>query len=156
MIHVCPVSREHFEAWFRMRCALWPDEPAEALRAEAAQFLAGSVPHPLAVLIAIRDAAPVGFAELNIRPYAEGCHSGRVAYLEAWYVEPTARRTAVGRALIEAAEAWAGARSCPELASDTFVENGLGTAAHLALGFEEVEIIRCFRKTVRMPGGSET
>jgi aminoglycoside 6'-N-acetyltransferase I len=106
--------------------------------------------NPLAVLIAARedenDTRIVGFAELNIRPYAEGCSTDRVGFLEGWFVVQNARRQGVGRALLVAAEEWARAQSCTEFASNTLVDNVVSAAAHQALGFEEVEVIRCFRK----------
>ena len=45
----------------------------------------------------------VGFAEVSVRPYAEGCRGERVAYLEGWFVAEGARGHGVGRALVEAA-----------------------------------------------------
>jgi aminoglycoside 6'-N-acetyltransferase I len=69
-----------------------------------------------------------------------------VAYLEGWYVEHSVRGLGVGRARVAAAEAWAIQRGCTEFASDTLVDNVASAAAHRALGFEEVEVIRCFRK----------
>ena len=89
---------------------------------------------------------PLGIAELSIRPYAEGCVSDRVAYLEGWYVVPEARRSGVGRALIAAAEEWGRAQGCTEFASDAHPENDVSTAAHLATGFTEAGLVRCFRK----------
>lgn len=38
------------------------------------------------------------------------------------------------------------ALGCTEFASDALAENADSAAAHHALGFEEVEVIRCFRK----------
>ena len=90
----------------------------------------------------------VGFAELSIRPYAEGCDTDRVAYLEGLFVVPDARGTGVGRALVDATEAWGRAQGCTELASDTEHDNTASTAAHLALGFADVGLVRCFRKAL--------
>ena len=87
-------------------------------------------------------------AELSIRSIVEGCSSGRVAYLEGWYVVPEARRRGVGRALVEAAEAWGREQGCTEFGSDTQLDNLDSAAAHRALGFTEVEQIRCFRKVL--------
>jgi aminoglycoside 6'-N-acetyltransferase I len=61
-------------------------------------------------------------------------------------VVPGSRREGVGRALIAAAEAWGRAQGCTEFASDAKLENHLSAAAHNALGFTEVDRIRCFRK----------
>jgi aminoglycoside 6'-N-acetyltransferase I len=91
----------------------------------------------------------VGLIELSIRAYAEGCATDRVAFVEGWYVEPTARMKGVGTALIRAAEEWARSQRCTELGSDTEVENVASAAAHVAVGFSETGVVRCFLKSVR-------
>ena len=58
------------------------------------------------------------------------------------------RRHGVGRALVRAAEEWGRAQGCSEFASDTEIDNEDSAKAHAALGFEEVERIRCFRKSL--------
>jgi aminoglycoside 6'-N-acetyltransferase I len=148
MVHVRHVVPSDRASWLEMRRSLWPEErTAEEHDAEIDAFFAGRLREPLAVLVATdEDAQAVGFAELSIRPYAEGCVTDRVAYLEGWYVVPDARRSGVGRALIEAAEAWALERGCPEFASDALIDNEVSADAHRALGFHEVERIRCFWK----------
>ena len=88
----------------------------------------------------------IGFAELSIRPFAEGCYSGKVAYLEGWYVMPEARRQGIGRALVHAAEQWGRDAGCCEFASDTEIANAVSTKVHRALGFVEVSRNVCFRK----------
>lgn len=135
-------------AWLRMRCALWPEGSAQEHAAEIAAFFAGTAHMPRAVLLAFDGATAVGFAELSIRSVAESCLTDRVGYLEGWYVEPAARRRGVGRSLVEAAETWVRAQGCSEFGSDTQITNTASAAAHAALGFEEVEQIRCFRKTL--------
>jgi aminoglycoside 6'-N-acetyltransferase I len=90
----------------------------------------------------------VGFVELSRRLYAEGCTTSPVGFLEGWYVEPEYRRRGIGGALVAASEAWARALGCREFASDALADNHVSTAAHKSLGFEEVEVIRCFRKSL--------
>jgi aminoglycoside 6'-N-acetyltransferase I len=132
--------------WLKMRQALWP-EGASDHPFEIASYFAGRLRMPLEVLLAFDDAGlPVGFVELSIRPYAEGCDTDSVAYLEGWYVAPEARVQGVGRSLIQAAERWAREEGCSEFASDALVDNEIGAAAHRALGFTEVVQIRCFKK----------
>lgn len=130
-----------------MRHALWPDGSVDEHTAEIAAFLDGSAREPLAVLVA-EDAAGelVGLAELSIRPCAEGCLTDRVAYLEGWYVAPGARRRGVGTTLVRAAEEWARGEGCTELASDAAADNETSARAHRAAGFQEVGLVRCFRK----------
>jgi aminoglycoside 6'-N-acetyltransferase I len=148
-VHIRHVDQHDRDDWVRMRCALWPEDDAAGHGAEADAFFAGKLAEPLAVLIAV-DAAgsAVGFAELSIRHYAEGCETNRVGYLEGWYVRPEARRQGIGRALVAAAERWASTQGCTEFGSDALLENDVSAAAHLALGFEEVVRIRCFKKVL--------
>ena len=135
-----------------MREALWPEEGRSPHSHEVEQFFAGSRRMPFEVLIAEDgEGRAVGFAELSIRAYAEGCETDRVAFLEGWYVEPEYRGRGAGRALVEAAEAWATAQGCTEFGSDALIENTASAAAHAAVGFEEVAQIRCFLK--RLPAG---
>jgi aminoglycoside 6'-N-acetyltransferase I len=149
MIAILAATPTDLDAWSRMRHALWSDESLDALHDEAARFFAGGVRHLEAVLFAhADDGALLGFAELNIRPYAEGCETARVAFLEGWYVDPAHRGHGVGAALIRAAEQWAVDSGCSEFASDALADNADGIAAHLAVGFESVETIRCFRKNL--------
>jgi aminoglycoside 6'-N-acetyltransferase I len=102
---------------------------------------------PLEVLLAFdSDDVAIGFAELSIRAYAEGCETENVAYLEGWYVKPDWQRRGVGRALVAAAESWARSRGCTEFASDALLDNLASKAAHESLGFVEIEQIRCFMK----------
>jgi len=151
MAPAIPVTVRHVRrgdefAWLRMRRDLWPDG-SETHAGEIAAFLDGTLTNPRAVLMAVDDrGAPVGFAELSIRPYVDGCDTNRVAYLEGWYVDPDHRRRGVGRELIAGAEEWARAQGSTEFGSDALLDNDLSAAAHRALGFEETEQIRYFRK----------
>jgi aminoglycoside 6'-N-acetyltransferase I len=141
------VTEADLELWLDLRRALWPEESDDQHRKEIAEFFAGTLPEPQAVLLACDGMGTVvGLVELSVRPFAEGCRSRRVAYLEGWYVAPYARGQGVGRALLRAAEDWGRAQGCTEFASDTEPDNANSSAAHLALGFEDVGLVRCFRK----------
>jgi aminoglycoside 6'-N-acetyltransferase I len=132
------------EGLARLRHALWPDGSEADHRREVERFFAG--PHAAPVLVAEERSGLLGFAELSIRPYAEGCETDRVGFLEGWFVIPEARHRGVGRKLVAAAEAWARSVGCTEFASDAEADNEESAAAHRALGFEDVGLIRCFRK----------
>ncbi|NEQ45534.1 MAG: GNAT family N-acetyltransferase [Leptolyngbya sp. SIOISBB] len=135
--------------WLYLRQALWPDTTERQHQAEIAEFYAGQGIAPATVLLAEdKQRQVVGFAELSIRPYAEGCETQRVAYLEGWYVVPECRAQGFGKALVEAAAAWGRSQGCTELASDAEADNIISQQAHLALGFQEVGLVRCFRKTL--------
>ena len=131
-----------------MREQLWPAEPGEHA-GEIDRYFAGPLGEPVEVLIAFNERAEaLGFIELSIRAYAQGCAGDRVAFIEGWYVEAQERRRGVGAALIGAAESWARSQGCAELASDTAIDNHPSIAAHLALGFTDVGTIRCFKKSL--------
>ena len=143
-----PVAQADAIIWERMRTALWPDESGSHA-AEIARYFGQQRTNPFEVLVACSGSGtPVGFVEMSIRPYAEGCVSDRVAFVEGWFVEPEHRGRGVGAALMAAAEEWGRARHCSELASDTQSFNENSIAAHKALGFEEVERLVCFKKSL--------
>lgn len=155
-IRVRHVQPSDGEQWLALRCQLWPDESEDQLAEETFRFFSeperrgGMIPE--AVLVAVRPGgAPdvVGFAELSRRMYAEGCETSPVGFLEGWFVISSFRGRGVGRALVQAGEEWARVVGCKEFASDTTVDNVGSAAAHRALGFEEVEVIRCFRKDLQ-------
>ena len=134
---------DHAE-WLRMRRALFDEITAEREEADAAEWLARP---DATVLVAVRpDGRLAGFAEVAERPYADGCDTSPVAYLEGWWVDADVRRAGVGAALVRAAEAWGRARGRAELASDVLLDNEASQQAHGALGFEEVERSVKYRK----------
>lgn len=139
------LQTQDLPAYFQLRTALWPDSAAD-FALEVAEIL--SADH-LVSFIAEQGGKLVGFVEVSLRAYAEGCESSPVGYLEGWYVAPTHRKTGVGRRLVEAAEDWARAQGCTEMASDSEISNTQSHQAHACLGYQEVERIVCFRKSLQ-------
>lgn len=88
----------------------------------------------------------IGFAEVSLRSWAEGCLSSPVGYLEGWYVVPLYRKKGIGKALLSASEEWARSHGCTEMASDTNIGNKASEVAHIGLGFEVVARVVAFRK----------
>ena len=132
--------------WVRLRNALWPGSLSDHEAETRKHFENGSV--ALIVFVAEVEARIVGFLEMDFRPYAPACASSPVPFVEGWYVDPDWQRRGIGRALIEAAEARARAAGYTEIASDAELDNGDGIAAHRAVGFEEVERVVCFRRSL--------
>lgn len=101
------------------------------------------------VFVAERDDGTIaGYVEVGARPYADGCETSPVGYIEAWYVDSDVRRSGVGRALLTAAEDWARARGYREMASDAQLDNETSHAAHRHSGYDEVDRIVQYRKVL--------
>ncbi|HUR35229.1 MAG TPA: GNAT family N-acetyltransferase [Vicinamibacterales bacterium] len=131
--------------WRRLRQSLWPGSDHDD---ETRAYFANRLTVPR-VFVAEIEGRLVGFLELDYRKYAPGCTSSPVAFIEGWHVEPGFQGQGIGRALMAAAWAHALAAGQDEIASDTEVDNVGGVGAHLALGFEEIERVVCFRRSLR-------
>jgi aminoglycoside 6'-N-acetyltransferase I len=132
--------------WVRLREALWPGSLSDH-DAETRKYFDTRAETPI-VFVAAADGRLGGFLELDYRKYAPGCTSSPVPFIEGWYVEPRLQRRGIGQALIDAAEVWARGAGHHEIASDAEIENADGIAAHVALGYEEVERVVCFRRSL--------
>ena len=136
--------------WLAMRCALWPDHTPHEHRDEM-RDLAARV--EFAAFIARNGARrALGFAEIFVRPFANGCMGRPVPFLEGIWVAPEARRKGIGRALLGAVEAWAHGRGFGELGSDALIDNARSHAAHAGWGFVETERVVYFRKPLTASG----
>jgi aminoglycoside 6'-N-acetyltransferase I len=89
-----------------------------------------------------------GYVEVGARPYADGCGTSPVGYIEAWYVDPDQRRAGFGRQLLAAAEDWARQRGYSEMASDALLDNDVSHRAHKRAGYAEVDRVVQFRKSL--------
>jgi aminoglycoside 6'-N-acetyltransferase I len=144
-MRIRPYETKDFDDWLRMRRSLWPELMEVDDVEDASKWLA----RPDAIVIVAErsaDAGLAGFIELGARPYADGCDTSPVAFLEGWYVDEDARRMGVGTALVRAGEEWARQHGYRELASDALLANTTSHRAHAALGFSEVERAVRYRK----------
>jgi aminoglycoside 6'-N-acetyltransferase I len=139
--------------WLRMRQSLWPDETLNDHQAEIEEMRRDPT---CQVFVAERAAGGLcGFLEMGQRKYAEGCDTSPVGYIEGWYVDPDMQRKGVGKMLVQAAEDRARQLGLLEMASDCLIDNTTSLAAHLALGYEEVERLITFRKELYPPDHSD-
>ena len=130
--------------WLRMRHGLWPEAPPDYLASDLDKLLADE---DAAVFMAFNThGQPVGFIEVRLRAYAEGCETSPVGYIEAWFVGEYVRGQKLGRDLVQASEGWARARGCREMASNTWLENEASIAAHLRMGYHEADRLVHFVK----------
>lgn len=142
---VRPLEAHEVEVYWPLREALWSEGSD---RSEVTYQLA----HPERFQILVAEDGKggfIGWLEVSLRGYAEGCETSPVGYLEGWYVMPEHRKKGVGRKLIEAAEDWARGKGCTEMASDTELQNALSQRVHTRLGYVQVEQIVCFRKLLK-------
>src|SRR5690348_6206545 len=121
--------------WAKMRARLWPEETAEQHSSAIDTVIAGDDGWGFVAETAAH--VPVGFAELAIRKYANGCESAPVAFLEGIWTDPAFRRRGIGARLIKHIESFLIARGFGEIGSDTPIENKDSQAAHRAWGFSE-------------------
>ena len=142
-----PVTPDEYEEWLSMRQALWPEADQVQHRKEMATVVSNAERYGVFVC-EDGQSTLVGFAEVSLREWAEGCLSSPVGYLEGWYVVEQSRRRGVGGALLSACEDWARSRGCTEMASDTDIGNDASEAAHLNCGFVIVGRVVAFRKVL--------
>jgi len=132
------------DEWLRMRSALWPDCPTDKHVEEMAEYFAVA---KVAAFVAVRPEGGLGgFLEAGLRPYADGCDTKPVGYIEGWYVDADLRLHGIGAQLVRAAEDWAREQGCREMASDCDLGNEVSLRAHLALGYTEVGRVIQFKK----------
>jgi aminoglycoside 6'-N-acetyltransferase I len=88
-----------------------------------------------------------GFLQAGLRSHADGCDPAHpVGFVEGWFVYEPLRHRGIGAALMRAAEQWARAQGCIEMASDTWIDHTLSQTAHQSSGFEIVDRCVHFRK----------
>lgn len=143
-IEVRRASETDLTEWLRLRALLWPSCPSTEHRKEVAEYLEKG--KRVAFVAAGPSQRRSGFLEATIRPFAEGCDTEPVGYIEGWYVDAAARRRGVGRRLVEAAEDWAREHGCVEIGSDCLIKNPVSLRAHRAIGYEDRERLIHFRK----------
>ena len=130
--------------WLRMRHGLWPEAPIEYLALDLDDLLEDE---DTAIFMAFNEnGQPVGFIEVSLRSFAEGCETSPVGYIEAWFVGELVRGQKLGGDLVHTAEHWAHEKGCSEMASDTWLENEGSIAAHLQLGYHEADRLVHFVK----------
>jgi len=133
--------------WLRMNVALFPEYSAQDLAKSMKEFRERNDAEIF--LVERDDESVAGFVEVGSRPYADGCDTSPVGYIEAWWVDPDGRRIGYGRALLAAAEDWGRMRGYTEMASDALLDNMVSQSAHKRAGYEEVGRIVQFRKFLR-------
>jgi aminoglycoside 6'-N-acetyltransferase I len=133
-----PLTDSDRKAWLGLRQALWMGSDVTTLAAEAGTLLSepqhfGALVY--GVLLAVEGEHAIGFVEVSLRDDVEEFGGRPVGYVEGVYVEPRHQRRGLGRALIEAAAAWARAQGASALASDVVPGNLASITFHQRVGF---------------------
>jgi aminoglycoside 6'-N-acetyltransferase I len=140
------VRAEDRQEWLRMRLLLWPHHTTAEMLSEMDELMSTVAQAPVFVAQRSDGSGLCGFLEGGTRKYADGCDSSPVAYIEGWYVDEDLRCQGVGKLLVGALEEWARTQGLDEVASDTWLDNQTSIAAHLSLGYVEMERLVHFAK----------
>ena len=97
--------------------------------------------------------SPVGFAEISIRDYANGCRAQPVPFLEGFWTIKPYRRQGVVFALVKTIKRDCQEQGITELCSSAHIENTLSHSAHQSWGLDETDRVvffehRWFEKAV--------
>ncbi len=147
IVQVTQEGHPDFDTWLDLASKLWPGTPIAKLRTDLAGFLQSS--QEVGFLIKDAHGTPLGFINLSLRhEYVPGAIRSPVAYVEGIYVQAAHRHQGVGSRLMTHAEHWARSQGCTQLASDAYLDNTTSHAFHLKSGFQEVERVVAFIKSV--------
>src|SRR5215469_628367 len=135
--------------WAEMRTALWPDE-TPLTHAKMVHELLGDG-DSLSLIAEARDGIALGFAEIAVRKYANGCNTRLSPFSKAFGSDRNSGGKGIGRRLLAHAETLLAARGFRELGSDTWIDDCTSQAARLAWGFSETERVVYFRKILKPP-----
>ncbi|WP_080058043.1 aminoglycoside 6'-N-acetyltransferase [Spirosoma aerolatum] len=144
-IHIATLH--DLDEWLQLALALWPDSDSDELRVILTNIHQSAKEDGF--LVRNSQGVAIGFMNLSLRTdYVPGATKIPVAFLEGIYVEPGYQQQGIGYTLVQRAEQWARDKGCLELASDVQLSNSTGEAFHKKAGFEEVERVIQFIKTL--------
>lgn len=143
MIKIRVATKQDLIPWAAMRAELWKSASAEEHLAELKEFFGQET---FQGWVGVEGEDFVGFTEASIRPYANGCETRPVAFLEGIWVHPNFREKGVGRKFVHEVEVWARSKGLKELGSDAELANLVSQSCHRKWGFVETERVVYYRK----------
>ena len=90
------------------------------------------------------DQSPVGFAEISIRDYANGCRAQPVPFLDGIWVMKPYRRQGVVFALLKTIKRDCQAKGLTELYLSAYIKNTVSHSAHQTWGLDETDRVVFF------------
>jgi len=144
MLRVVPASEERIGDWLAFRKALYSPLEDAFHEAEMRQILASAEQDCFLALD--ESGVPLGFVELSLRNFVDGCLGSPVGYVEGLYVVPEARGRGIGRLMLRHAMAWSRERGCRDIAADAQLADEPAQRFWGAVGFRETFRIVEFKK----------
>ncbi len=141
------LAEADFPAWAGMRHQLWNEMSVAGHRAEIADMVHRNKVMGYGVFSSASSL--IGFAEVSIRDYANGCAETPVPFLEGIWIDMLHRRQGYGRLLLGFISAELQEHGFSEICSDAEIGNHVSHEAHHHWGFVEAERVVCFRKSLR-------
>lgn len=142
---IIETKSNHIEDMINLASVLW-DEDYDILKSEIEENI---LKDNAVYFMKMVNGNPVAFAHCQLRyDYVEGTDSSPVGYLEGIFVKEDYRLKHIAAELIKECEQWSKDKGCTEFASDCELDNEGSKALHLKSGFEEMNRIICFRKTI--------
>ena len=83
--------------------------------------------------------------ELSLRPFADGCKSSPILYIEGIFIAEHLRGQGFGQKLVAFTKKYAAELGCSELASDAEISNVDSQSFHEKVGFEETGRVVLYR-----------
>lgn len=143
-ITIKKMEQDNVSEWASMRLMLWSNYTIQEHIADIEKAIQSENYSGYMALLA--NGQPIGFAEVSIRPYANGCVEQPVPFLEGIWVEPTYQRQGVGKSLLLQISKDLITQGFTELCSDAEVSNHMSHKAHQQWGFYETERVIYYRK----------
>lgn len=130
----------------KLAIQMWNDNTLSGLESEFSDIIGSE---NAACFIKYVEDKPVGFAQCQLRyDYVEGTETSPVGYLEGIFIQEEFRHMGFAKELLQKCEKWASGKKCSEFASDCELNNIDSIKFHLAMGFDEVNRIICFKKNL--------
>lgn len=147
MVQIRQAKKDDLEVWLEMRCQLWPSNTKESHQNEMLESISDK---NFVAFLAEDDGKPVGFLEAFVRPFANGCESRPVPFLEGIWVTPSYRKQGISKLMLSKFEEWVANAGFSEIGSDVEISNESSISAHQAWGFQETERVVYFKKEVKL------
>lgn len=146
IVEIKTSTKSQVTQWIHLMSELWDDADWLSLQAEAKRIMDKTT---LTAFVAIEEEKCIGFSNVSLRyDYVEGAQTSPVGYIEGIYVQPIYRQNGIARELFERSMTWAKDNGCVEMASDVEATNVQSSMFHEKLGFQEVNRIICYIKSI--------